>query len=172
MNDHAPPSPGVRIALETPEETTRLARWLGRKLRAGDTLLLEGPIGAGKSHFCRGLIQSRLAALGRVEDVPSPSFTLVQVYDAGPVEIWHADLYRLGDPAEVWELGLDDAFGQAICLVEWPDRLGPARPAGALSLTLVPGAEETGRDALLGSDDPRWHDLLEALAQGAWRGDD
>ena len=76
-----------------------------------------------KSHFARALIQSRLAAIGRFEDVPSPTFTLVQCYDLGSVDLWHADLYRLTSPSECDELGLVDAFESAICLVEWPDRL-------------------------------------------------
>ena len=65
----------------------------------------------------------------------SPTFTLVQVYEAD-VEIWHADLYRLTHPDEVLELGLDAAFGTAICLIEWPDRLGDLAPEGALHLKL------------------------------------
>ena len=137
MDDAQPLSVPVRITLGTPEDTTRLARWLGARLGPGDTMLIEGPIGAGKSHFCRGLIQSRLSALGRSEDVPSPTFTLVQVYDAGAVEIWHADLYRLAGPDEVMELGLEQAFDTAICLVEWPDRLAAAAPSGALQQSMV-----------------------------------
>lgn len=172
MDDTRPPAPPVRIALGTPEETTRLARWLGARLGPGDSVLLEGPIGAGKSHFCRGLIQSRLATLGRSEDVPSPTFTLVQIYDAGPVEIWHADLYRLSGPDEVMELGLDQAFDTAICLVEWPDRLADARPAGALVLRLDPGAGETVREAEFASGSARWAPVLSALASGSWRRDD
>lgn len=172
MDDTRPPAPPVRIALGSPEETTRLARWLGARLGPGDSVLLEGPIGAGKSHFCRGLIQSRLAALGRSEDVPSPTFTLVQIYDAGPVEIWHADLYRLSGPDEVMELGLDQAFDAAICLVEWPDRLADARPAGALVLRLDPGAGETVREAEFASASARWAPVLSALASGSWRRDD
>ena len=74
--------------------------------------------------------------LGEAEDVPSPTFTLVQVYQDAGVEIWHADLYRLTHPDEVWELGLDQAFETAICLVEWPDRLGNHRPEGALTIRL------------------------------------
>ena len=83
--------------LDDEEDTSRLARVLAQHLRAGDTVLLEGPIGAGKTHFCRALIRARL---GRDEDVPSPTFTLVQTYDAD-VAIWHADLYRLTDRKSV-----------------------------------------------------------------------
>jgi tRNA threonylcarbamoyladenosine biosynthesis protein TsaE len=106
-------------------------------LRAGDCLLLEGQIGAGKSHFARAFIQARL---GRAEDVPSPTFTLVQSYQAD-VEIWHADLYRLSHPDEVLELGLDEAFDSAICLIEWPDRLGSLLPKGAMRLRFALAGE-------------------------------
>lgn len=112
------------------DETARLGGWFAARLHAGDCLLLEGPIGAGKSHFCRALIQTRL---GRAEDVPSPTFTLVQTYQAD-VEIWHADLYRLTHPDEVLELGLEAAFDTGICLIEWPDRLGRHAPPHALRL--------------------------------------
>ena len=108
----------------------RLGQWFAARLKAGECLLLEGQIGAGKSHFARAFIQARL---GRAEDVPSPTFTLVQSYQAD-VEIWHADLYRLSHPDEVLELGLDEAFDSAICLIEWPDRLGRLLPKGAMRL--------------------------------------
>ena len=127
------------LASET--ETSRLAQVLAPLLRRGDTVLLDGPIGAGKTHFCRALIRARL---GRAEDVPSPTFTLVQTYDAG-IDIWHADLYRLSHPDEVLELGLDEAFATAICLVEWPDRLGSHLPKTAIRIHL--GAEGDGRRA-------------------------
>ena len=105
-------------------------------VRIGDTLLLSGDIGAGKSAFARGLIRAKL---GRMEDVPSPTFTLVQTYDTDDGEIWHCDLYRLTHPDEALELGLDEAFETAICLIEWPDRLGDAAPEGALNLSFVAG---------------------------------
>ena len=128
MNDVAPPP--LELYLPDPAATERLGVWFASRLRAGDCLLLEGPIGAGKSLFARSLIQSRL---GRAEDVPSPTFTLVQTYEAD-LEIWHADLYRLSHPEEVFELGLEGAFDTGICLIEWPDRLGRFAPGGALRL--------------------------------------
>ena len=140
--------------------TTRLGAALAGLLHAGDTLLLHGPIGAGKTHLARALIQARL---GRLEDVPSPSFTLVQTYAAGDVEIWHADLYRLSGPDEVWELGLDDAVATAICLIEWPDRLGNFAPAHAVNITLSSEAE--GRRAVLSG---ATHSQLLAQLAALW----
>ena len=92
--------------------------------------------------------------------MPSPTFTLVQTYDAGDLEIWHCDLYRLTDPQEVLELGLDDAFIGAICLIEWPDRLGPDLPADAL---LCHFSAETDHHVLTLSGSARWKDLLGDL---------
>ena len=111
--------------------TAAFAGTIAPLLSAGDTLLLEGDIGAGKSAFARALIRARL---GRMEDVPSPTFTLVQTYETPDVDIWHCDLYRLTHPDEALELGLDEAFENAICLIEWPDRLGDAAPLNALRL--------------------------------------
>ena len=123
------------LILPTEGHTAAFARRLAPLLRAGDTLLLSGPVGAGKSFFARALIRARLG--NPAEEVPSPSFTLVQTYQAEGVEIWHCDLYRLTSAAEVWELGLEEAFVQAICLIEWPDRLGDLTPPGALWLTFA-----------------------------------
>jgi tRNA threonylcarbamoyl adenosine modification protein YjeE len=107
--------------------TAALARMLAADLHPGQTVLLEGPVGAGKTHFARAFIRARQGDMA--EDVPSPTFTLVQTYD-DPMgsQIWHADLYRLTDPSELFELGLDDAMQDAICLIEWPDRLDVTPP--------------------------------------------
>ncbi|WP_417523324.1 tRNA (adenosine(37)-N6)-threonylcarbamoyltransferase complex ATPase subunit type 1 TsaE [Marinovum sp.] len=151
----------LTLSLTSPEATCRFATRLGARLMTGDVLLLEGGIGAGKTHFSRCLIQSRLPL---PEDVPSPTFTLVQTYDTGGCEIWHADLYRLGDVSEVEELGLTEAFEDAICLVEWPDRLGPLAPSEALHLAFEPGPAETSRTLTLSWSAARWNDLPGALA--------
>ena len=151
------------LTLATAEDTAALARAIAPLLVPGDVILLHGPIGAGKTHFCRALIQARLAALGQTEDVPSPTFTLVQIYEAGVVEVWHADLYRLSHADEVVELGLDDAFDSAICLIEWPDRLGSLRPAGAIDLTLDPDAHGQARRVRLHSDSGHWAKVFAAV---------
>lgn len=129
--------------------TAALAGRIAPFLRAGDTILLEGDIGAGKTTFARALIRARL---GREEDVPSPTFTLVQTYEDQEAEIWHCDLYRLTSPDEILELGLDAAFEEGICLIEWPDRLGTTAPKGALRLRLL--QERDGRMALFEGPGP------------------
>ncbi|MAM63406.1 tRNA (adenosine(37)-N6)-threonylcarbamoyltransferase complex ATPase subunit type 1 TsaE [Maritimibacter sp. UBA3975] len=136
------------VHLPTPDATTALAVTLAEVVKPGDVFLLSGPIGAGKTHFARSLIQSHLSRNGQpVEDVPSPTFTLVQTYASGGHEIWHADLYRLTHPDEVEELGLIDAFDTAICLVEWPDRLGDSGPSNAVRINFRQGDNDDGRIA-------------------------
>ncbi len=166
MHLESAPSPDLTIHLASTEATDALAHRLAPRLSPGDILLLEGDIGAGKTHFARALIQARLAAAGRAEDVPSPTFTLVQTYETGDTEIWHADLYRLAGPEEVWELGLEDAFRKAICVVEWPDRLGPSRPADALTLRFAALPDDTRR-LTVSAGGPRARALLGALGSGA-----
>ena len=148
---------------ESEDATARFAAALAPHLMPGDVLLLSGGLGAGKTHFARALIQARLAAAGRVEDVPSPTFTLVQIYTDGAVELWHCDLYRLGDPAEVLELGLEDAFENAVCLIEWPDRLGDLAPGGGLSLEFSMTERRGERELLAQSESARWAAVFDAL---------
>ena len=116
--------PDLTLLLPDETATAQLGRHLATKLRPGDSLLLQGPIGAGKSHLARAFIRQ---LLGEV-DVPSPSFTLVQTYEGPDCEIWHADLYRLTHPDEVLELGLEQAFDTAICLIEWPELIESLLP--------------------------------------------
>lgn len=146
-----------------PDRTADLARLLGTRLCTGDCLLLEGSIGAGKTHFARALIQSNQDA---PEDVPSPTFTLVQTYETRLGEIWHCDLYRLTDPSELEELGLTGAFETAITLIEWPDRLGAMTPDQALHLRFALDPFEHGRRQIsLWARGSVWATRLEGLVQ-------
>lgn len=152
------------ILLNSLDQTTRLAQAFAPMMIAGSVVLLHGVVGAGKTHFARQLILARLAQIGAAEDVPSPTFTLVQTYDVGALEIWHADLYRLSDVTEVYELGLEAAFDSAICLVEWPDRLGELVPENALSITFdtLAGHE---RRATLQWTSKRWAPIVKRALQ-------
>ncbi|GJL98125.1 MAG: tRNA (adenosine(37)-N6)-threonylcarbamoyltransferase complex ATPase subunit type 1 TsaE [Hyphobacterium sp.] len=114
--------------------TGSLGARLGRALIPGDVVLLHGDLGMGKTTLARGMI----ATLCGVDDAPSPTYTLVQSYDTDRGDwLFHADLYRIEAEAELTELGLDDAFDDAICLIEWPERLGRYRPERRLDLHLT-----------------------------------
>jgi len=152
----------LTLCLESPDQTARLAECIGTDLRVGDCLLLHGPVGAGKTHFARHLIWSLMQV---PEDVPSPTFTLIQTYDTTAGELWHTDLYRLTSLDEIEELGLVDAFDHAICLVEWPELLGQLTPTTALTLKFHPDPNnETTRQISFHTTAARWAPLLEHLA--------
>lgn len=120
--------------------TEALAARLAAQLRPGDAILLDGPLGAGKTAFARALLR---AATGHATlDVPSPSYTLVQTYETPLGPIHHFDLWRLDGPGAVVELGWDE-LTQDIVLVEWPERLGALRPEGALDIILSPTGEHS-----------------------------
>ena len=122
------------MILATEQETRAAGAALAPLLRASDILLLDGPLGAGKTTFVRGLLE----ALGHVGEVPSPSFAIVQPYDDLPLPLWHVDLYRIADPSELAELGLDDVLGDGVLVVEWPGHAGEgAWPPSALALSLA-----------------------------------
>jgi len=143
-------------------ETEVIAGQLASLLRAGDVVALNGGLGAGKTAFARALIN---AMPGAPEDVPSPTFTLVQTYARGEIEVWHFDLYRLEDPDEAFELGIEDAFVDAVSLIEWPDRLGPYLPKAHLRVTLTEGENEAMRDITF-SGDPVWAERLKGKFSG------
>lgn len=150
-------APRLDFDLPTEDASTAFAHQIGAILIAGDTILLSGPVGAGKSFFCRALIRART---GTSEDIPSPTFTLVQTYPHTDGDIWHCDLYRLTDPDEVVELGLDEAFETAICLIEWPDRLGELRPQNALHLAFE---ANTDGHRVTGEIPKRWQVRLKDI---------
>lgn len=140
------------IPLPDAAATLALGHRLGARLEAGDVVCLKGDLGAGKTTLARGAIE---AWTGAQEEAPSPTYTLVQTYEGPKGELWHCDLYRLKRPEDAWELGLEDAFVSAACLIEWPERLQGLTPRDRLDIDLAPEGE--GRRARLS-------------AHGAWRG--
>ncbi|WP_208347178.1 tRNA (adenosine(37)-N6)-threonylcarbamoyltransferase complex ATPase subunit type 1 TsaE [Pseudaestuariivita rosea] len=149
------------IPLPNEDATRKLAHIISSSIAVGDTILLQGDIGAGKTFFARALIK---ALIGPDEDVPSPTFTLVQIYQTETFEIWHCDLYRLTSPDEALELGLEEVFAEAVCLIEWPDRLGDAVPKECLTLRFQ--ALDNGQHEVnVTASTPRWQRLLEQLSE-------
>ena len=130
------------IALADEAATDTFGRCLAARLVPGDVVLLSGDLGAGKTALARGI----LAGLGHVGEVPSPTFTLVQSYEVPGVRlpVWHVDLYRLEDPDEVEELGLDEILADGALVIEWPERAGGRWPE-ALHLTLTDSGEGSRR---------------------------
>ena len=146
------------LDLTDADATTRLGAALAPLLGVGDAVLLRGPLGMGKSTLARGLIR----ALTRPdEDVPSPTFTLVQFYDSDP-PVAHFDLYRLTRPEEAFEIGLDEALDEGCAVIEWPERLGeaPERFLGPDRLTLIIAEDGDGRLATV-SGAGRWETLID-----------
>ena len=153
----------IELVLADPAATERLAAIIAAEVHAGDAILLSGDLGAGKTHFARAFIN---ALTPLPEEVPSPTFTLVQTYDAvlrgAPVEIRHFDLYRLKSPEESLELGIEEAFADGLSLVEWPDRLGGLKPREHLELRLAIAGEGARRATLLPT--PAWRARAAAIA--------
>jgi tRNA threonylcarbamoyladenosine biosynthesis protein TsaE len=110
----------------------------------GDVVCLTGGLGAGKTTLARGAIE---AWTGGAQEAPSPTYTLVQTYEGARGELWHVDLYRLKRAEEALELGLEDAFADAACLIEWPERMAGILPRDRLDIALEPEGE--GRRATL-----------------------
>ena len=131
------------IVVDLPDETATaaLAARIAAVAAPADIIALKGDLGTGKTTFARAFIR----ACGNRDEVPSPTFTLVQIYDAGSTVIWHFDLYRIRTPEEAWELGIEDAFVAGISLIEWPERLGPLLPDRRLELGFAFGDEPGAR---------------------------
>lgn len=155
------------IHLGSEDETANLARILAAAAAAGDVIGLAGNLGVGKTAFARAFIRARTGA----NEVPSPTFTLVQTYDPPDGDtapaIWHLDLYRLEDPAEAGELGLDDALGRDIVLIEWPERIDTDQFMDWLLVELRFASDPEAREAQLYAHGPRAQTLLGALANPA-----
>jgi tRNA threonylcarbamoyladenosine biosynthesis protein TsaE len=151
----------IDMVLPDPAATESLAAALAGKARRGDVILLSGDLGAGKTHFARAFIN---ALAPTPEEVPSPTFTLVQTYQGrGDLEIWHFDLYRLKAPEEAYELDIEEAFTEGISLVEWPDRLGSLKPREHLEIALSIAADGATRNAVLKAT-PQWAERAKAAS--------
>ncbi len=152
----------MELDLPTRRATRRLASALAPLLAPGDVVWLEGELGAGKTFFARGLLR----ALGVPESVPvtSPTFALVHEHE-GRAPIRHLDLYRLGEPDELVELGIEEALDEAIVVIEWGRRLRSAIGERGIEITLAPRAEGPGRSASVAGLDERGRALASALAR-------
>jgi tRNA threonylcarbamoyladenosine biosynthesis protein TsaE len=151
---------GLKLTLADEAATRTLARRLAEAASPGDVVALFGDLGAGKTSFARAFVQT---LVGAGEDVPSPTFTLAQMYEFASGTIWHFDLYRLEKPQDALELGIEEAFADGVSLIEWPDRLGPWLPAGRLDLHLAAGEAEGMRQAELTARGPVWTKKLREL---------
>ncbi len=149
-------SSAVALTLPDLTATEALAAAVAARVRRGDAILLEGPLGAGKTALFRAFL--RAITGNPALEVPSPSFTLVQTYDTPLGPIHHFDLWRIDSPNGLRELGWDDARAD-IVLVEWPERLGVLRPGDALTIALEPLDGDVRHAVLSG-----WPDRIGALA--------
>lgn len=134
--------------------TARLGQALARQLQPGEAVCLSGPLGAGKSTLARALVR---ALTTPDEEVPSPTFTLVQFYEGASLSVAHFDLYRLTDPDEVYELGLDEALEDGAAIIEWPERLEGRLPPDRLDIVIAIAEDGASRTAAL-------------TPHGAWEG--
>ena len=126
--------------------TEELARAVARLARPGDVIALAGGLGTGKTAFARAFIHARARAAGRAaEEVPSPTFTLVQAYELPGGTVHHFDLFRLSSSEEAIELGIEEAFADGISLIEWPDRVSGLLPAGHLEVAFAMGGTTASR---------------------------
>lgn len=158
-------SPAIALALPDQAAVERLAAALAAVAQAGDVIALWGELGLGKTTFARAFIRARPGG-GDIGEVPSPTFTLVQVYALDGPSVWHFDLYRVKHPEEVWELGLEEALAGGIALIEWPDRAGPWLPEDRLDLELLPApAAGARRVRLRPRGDAGWNRRLAGLEE-------
>ncbi len=143
------------LSFELPDEaaTARLAQSVAALARPGDVIALFGELGSGKTAFARAFINALPAPGGTApaafEEVPSPTFTLLQTYERAPAPVWHFDLYRVARPDEAYELGFEEALDGGILLIEWAERLGPLLPAERLELRFDFAARNQARRVTL-----------------------
>jgi len=147
-----------RLTLDGEEATAELAAEIASLAEDGDVIALSGELGTGKTTFARAFLRE----WGVQEEIPSPTFTLVQTYELEAGTVWHFDLYRLEKPDDALELDIEDAFTEGISLIEWPERLGAYLPWERLDLRFAIGErEDVRRVEIEGTDE--WADRLTEL---------
>ena len=153
----------LQLELPNLSATQNLGSLLADGLTAGDVIALSGPLGAGKSALARSII---LSANPNETEVPSPTFSLVQTYELEDrTPLWHLDLYRIENPEDAMQLGLDDAFVDAVCLIEWPDRVQKFLPKSTLSIHLYLACADDAdgiRFAAI-TTPPNWSERMQAI---------
>ena len=132
---------GFEFISNSEEDTKKLAKKVADVAKIRDVFALYGTLGMGKSVFSRAFIQHLTAA----DDVPSPTFTLLQIYEAKDFDIYHYDMYRIKSPEEVFELGIEDAFYQGVSLIEWPEKMERYLPSHAIKIEILPLGENSRR---------------------------
>ena len=142
--------------ITTLEQTNALAASFAQLLKQGDIVALCGTLGVGKTAFTRALVQSFLPQ----EEVPSPTFTLLQTYETEKFPLFHFDLYRLKQPDEVFELGIEDAFYDGVSLIEWPEKMGNILPQKKIVKIQIQSNDET-RTFTFTSENPNWLERIE-----------
>ncbi|MEI9989275.1 MAG: tRNA (adenosine(37)-N6)-threonylcarbamoyltransferase complex ATPase subunit type 1 TsaE [Rhizomicrobium sp.] len=147
------------LALAGLEATQALGARIAASLKVGDAVALQGDLGAGKTTLARAILH----ALGVTEEVPSPTFTLVQYYETPKLNVRHYDLYRIESPAEVEELGLEEALDDGAALIEWPERALAWLPTDRLHVSL--SLKDGTRQALV-SGPPRWRASMTEAPHG------
>ena len=153
----------LTVETRSHDDTLALARRVGALLRSGDVVVLAGELGTGKTVFVKGVA----VALGIAEQVVSPTFTIVRVYDA-PVPLVHVDVYRVDRFQELHDIGLEELISDdVVTVVEWGDRIGPLLPADRLEVTIATGPGDDDRQVCLDATGPSWNARLGALRSAA-----
>ena len=147
----------LRLSVSNEDQMLDLAYMLAPHLPKSGALLIDGTVGSGKTFLCRHLIQAKQQLeINHFEDVPSPTFTLVQTYNFNSLEIWHCDLYRIKNNEELFELGLEEGFQNALCLIEWPDKLKGLKIDGVAHLRINTNSTYSERELHFHSNSSRW----------------
>jgi tRNA threonylcarbamoyladenosine biosynthesis protein TsaE len=150
----------LRIRTHSPKETQEVGQVVGAQVRSGDILLLTGPLGAGKTCLAQGIA----CGLGVAGHIRSPSFVLMSRH-RGRLTLYHLDLYRINDPLEAWDLGLEEQlFDEGVCVVEWADRAADLFPEACLWISLDYGQDQQDRIIILAEPPSRYRPILEKLS--------